>query len=194
MEPQTAFVGTDCGVELDTESTVDLNLALIVHPGNPELNETLRLHNAIDDAGFDQLRFLFHDGLEGFENFLDRLKTKLQVKGYVDIAQDAVDLRLIKDPHEIKMCRISGELVDLGVKLDLVQKSGSWFSMGETRIGQGRDAAKKYLEENPDIAADVEAQIRANFDKLMGNQSRIAAAKAAGKAVNVSADDFDDED
>ena len=53
---------------------------------------------------------------------------------------------------------------------------------------------KKYLEENPDIAADVEAQIRANFDKLMGNQSRIAAAKAAGKAVNVSADDFNDED
>ena len=40
----------------------------------------------------------------------------------------------------------------------------------------------------------LEAQIRANFDKLMGNQSRIAAAKAAGKAVNVSADDFDDED
>ena len=87
-----------------------------------------------------------------------------------------------------------GEMLDLGVKLDLVQKSGSWFSMGETRIGQGRDAAKKYLEENPDIAADVEAQIRANFDKLMGNQSRIAAAKAAGKAVNVSADDFNDED
>ena len=73
-------------------------------------------------------------------------------------------------------------------------KAGSWFSMGEVRIGQGRDAAKKYLEENPDIAADVEAQIRANFDKLMGNQSRIAAAKAAGKAVNVSADDFNDED
>ena len=73
MEPQTAFVGADCGVELDTESTVDLDLALIVHPGNPELNETLRLHNAVDDAGFDQLRFLFHDGLEGFENFLDRL-------------------------------------------------------------------------------------------------------------------------
>ena len=44
------------------------------------------------------------------------------------------------------------------------------------------------------IAADVGAQVRANFDKLMGNQSRIAAAKAAGKAVNVSADDFNDED
>jgi len=88
----------------------------------------------------------------------------------------------------------TGELIDLGVRLGIITKAGSWFSMGEVRIGQGRDAAKKYLEENPDIAADVEAQIRANFDKLMGNQSRIAAAKAAGKAVNVSADDFDDED
>ena len=88
----------------------------------------------------------------------------------------------------------TGELIDLGVRLGFITKAGSWFSMGEVRIGQGRDAAKKYLEENPDIAADVEAQIRANFDKLMGNQSRIAAAKAAGKAVNVSADDFNDED
>ena len=48
-------------------------------------------------------------------NFLTRLKSKLSVSSYVDIAQDAVDLRLIKDPHEIQMCRISGELVDLGV-------------------------------------------------------------------------------
>ncbi|MFR5823052.1 MAG: recombinase RecA [Dysosmobacter sp.] len=88
----------------------------------------------------------------------------------------------------------TGELIDLGVRLGIITKAGSWFSMGEVRIGQGRDAAKKYLEENPNIAADVESQIRANFDKLMGNQSRIAAAKAAGKAVNVSADDFNDED
>ncbi len=87
----------------------------------------------------------------------------------------------------------TGELVDLGVKLDLLQKAGSWFSMGEVRIGQGRDAAKKYLEENPDVAAKLEAGIRANFDKLMGNQSRIAA-RAAGRAVDVSADDFDDAD
>ena len=85
-----------------------------------------------------------------------------------------------------------GELVDLGVKLDLVQKSGSWFSMGEVRIGQGRDAAKKYLAENPEIAAQLEADIRKNFDKLMSNQARIAA-KAAGRAVDVSADDFNDE-
>ena len=85
-----------------------------------------------------------------------------------------------------------GELLDLGVKLDLVQKAGSWFSMGETRIGQGRDAAKRYLQENPEAAEKLEAEIRRNFDKLMSSQARIAA-KAAGRAVDVSADDFDDE-
>ena len=83
-----------------------------------------------------------------------------------------------------------GELIDLGVKLDLVQKSGSWYSMGETRIGQGRDSAKQYLRDNPEIAAKLEADIRRDFHKLMSNQSRIAA-KAAGRAVDVSADDFE---
>ena len=86
-----------------------------------------------------------------------------------------------------------GELLDLGVKLELVQKSGSWFSIGETRIGQGRDAAKRYLQENPETADKLEADIRRTFDKLMSNQSRIAA-KAAGRAVDVSADDFEDAD
>ena len=86
-----------------------------------------------------------------------------------------------------------GELIDLGVKLGLVQKSGSWYSMDETRIGQGRDAAKQYLKNNPEIAGNLEAEIRRNFDKLMTGQSRVAA-KAAGRAVDVSADDFKDED
>ena len=84
-----------------------------------------------------------------------------------------------------------GEMVDLAVKLDIIQKSGSWFSMGETRIGQGRDAAKQFLKENPEAAASVEEQVRANAFKLMSKQSQ-AAAKAAGRAVDVSADDFDD--
>ena len=83
-----------------------------------------------------------------------------------------------------------GELLDLGVKLDFVQKSGSWYAMGETRIGQGRDAAKQYLKDNPEIADKLEADIRANFDKLMTGQQRVAA-KAAGRAVDVSADDFE---
>ena len=86
-----------------------------------------------------------------------------------------------------------GELIDLGVKLGLVQKSGSWYSMGETRIGQGRDSAKQYLRDNPEIAAKLEADIRRDFHKLMSSQSKIAA-RAAGRAVDVSADDFDDAD
>ena len=85
-----------------------------------------------------------------------------------------------------------GELLDLGVKLDLVQKAGSWFSIGETRIGQGRDAAKQFLRDNPDLPTAGGA-IRRDFYKLMSNQSRIAAP-AAGRAVDISADDFDDED
>ena len=84
-----------------------------------------------------------------------------------------------------------GEMVDLAVKLDIIQKSGSWFSMGETRIGQGRDAAKQFLKDNPDVAAEVEEQVRSNSFKLMSKQSQ-TAAKAAGRAVDVSADDFDD--
>ena len=83
-----------------------------------------------------------------------------------------------------------GELVDLGVRLDIIQKSGSWFSMGETRLGQGKDSVKRYLQENPEVAEQIEAEIRANSFKLMSRQAQIAA-KAAGRAVDVSADDFE---
>ena len=87
-----------------------------------------------------------------------------------------------------------GEMVDLGQKLDLIQKSGSWFSMGETRLGQGRDAAKQYIADNPEVSAMLEAAIRDNADKLMNNPARAAAkAAAASKAVDVSAEDFEDE-
>jgi len=81
--------------------------------------------------------------------------------------------------------------VDLAVQLDIVQKSGSWFSMGDERIGQGKDSVKTYLQANPDIAEQVEAQVRANLGKLMGAESK--TAKAAERPVAVSADDFDDE-
>ena len=84
-----------------------------------------------------------------------------------------------------------GENLDLAVKLDLIQKSGSWFAMGEVRIGQGRDAAKQYLKDNPQVCEQVEADIRKNAYKLLSGQAK-AAAKAAGRAVDVSADDFED--
>jgi recombination protein RecA len=53
-------------------------------------------------------------------------------------------------------------LLDLGVKAGLVEKSGSWFSYKSERIGQGRENAKTFLKENPDMAADIEHQIRVN--------------------------------
>ena len=55
-----------------------------------------------------------------------------------------------------------GELLDLGVKAGVVEKSGSWFSCGDQRIGQGRENAKEFLMENPDIAEEIEAAVRAN--------------------------------
>ncbi|MFO1129444.1 MAG: recombinase RecA [Rhodospirillales bacterium] len=55
-----------------------------------------------------------------------------------------------------------GELLDLGIKAGIVEKSGSWFSFGSTRIGQGRENAKQYLRDHPDMAADIEAKIRQN--------------------------------
>ena len=52
-----------------------------------------------------------------------------------------------------------GEIVDLGVELGVIKKSGSWFSYGETRLGQGRDAVKKIIKDNPDLADELEQKI-----------------------------------
>lgn len=71
-----------------------------------------------------------------------------------------------------------GEILDLGVKLNIVQKSGAWFNYGDVRLGQGRDNAKNYLKENPQVMEEIEAQVRANADKLTAGKKG-AAAKAA---------------
>ncbi len=63
---------------------------------------------------------------------------------------------------------LTGELLDLGVEYRLVQKSGSWYSCGETRLGQGREAARAFLKENPEMAADLEVQIREQLGLLPG--------------------------
>ena len=85
------------------------------------------------------------------------------------------------------------ELIDLAVQMDIIQKSGSWFSMGDDRIGQGKDSVKTYLQERPELAEQVEAQVRENLWKISGGAPK-APARAADKAVAVSADDFNDED
>ncbi len=54
-----------------------------------------------------------------------------------------------------------GEIIDMGVELNILQKSGSWFSYGESKIGQGRDAVKAFLNDNPEVMEEVEGRIRA---------------------------------
>ena len=74
------------------------------------------------------------------------------------------------------------ELIDLGVKLGIVQKSGAWFNYGDIRLGQGRDNAKQFLRDNPELANDIEGQIRANADKLYATRRTAKAAAAAPDA------------
>lgn len=75
-----------------------------------------------------------------------------------------------------------GELVDLGVKLDIVNKSGAWFSYGETRLGQGRDNTKEYMRQNPEFANEIEQKIRANLNKLAEIRKSAAPKKEVAPA------------
>ena len=68
----------------------------------------------------------------------------------------------------------SGNILDVAVNLDLIEKSGSWFSYNGERIGQGRENVKKYLEDNPEVMQEVEEKIRENFseafEKSLGDE------------------------
>ena len=59
----------------------------------------------------------------------------------------------------------AGNILDMAVNMDIIEKSGSWFSYDGDRIGQGRDNVKKYLKDNPKILEEVEEKVRANFAK-----------------------------
>ena len=72
-----------------------------------------------------------------------------------------------------------GELIDLGVKAGIIEKSGAWISYGGTRIGQGRNNAKQYLRDNPQTAAAIEKSIRQNAGLIV---DRMLAAPEAGEA------------
>ena len=85
-----------------------------------------------------------------------------------------------------------GEIVDAAVKLDIIQKSGAWFSYGETRIGQGRDNVKLYLRENPEFAEDVARQVMERKDELLGmgkTPKKINKISKGPVNVQVEADD-----
>ncbi len=72
----------------------------------------------------------------------------------------------------------TGELLDLGVNAGVVEKSGAWFSYGDQRIGQGRENAKTFLKENPEIADAIEAKIRENAG-LVANAMEVDTAAGA---------------
>ena len=83
-----------------------------------------------------------------------------------------------------------GELLDMAVELELVTKSGSWFSIGDERIGQGRDNAKLYIQERPELTAELEAKVREHLAQVQNSRKRTTAP--AVKAVDISAEDFDE--
>ena len=59
-----------------------------------------------------------------------------------------------------------GEIIDLGVNYEIIKKSGSWFSYGDTKIGQGRDAVKNLLEDNPELMDELEQKIMDTLKKV----------------------------
>ncbi len=86
-----------------------------------------------------------------------------------------------------------GELIDLGVKGGIVEKSGSWFSFDSERIGQGRENAKLYLKEHPEMAARIELAIRQNAGLIAGQilEGGSAGADDEGASGDVPPDDED---
>ena len=82
----------------------------------------------------------------------------------------------------------TGNILDVGVKEEIVQKSGAWFSYGDIRLGQGRENSKVYLKDNPDVALEIENQIRSKY-----NLPLAVAAPADNDAKSEGAVDVADE-
>jgi len=83
-----------------------------------------------------------------------------------------------------------GEILDLAVVLDIINKSGAWFSYGDIRLGQGRDNVKQYMKDNPDFAEEIARQVIANKDNLnlsRGKKGITAKAPAVAAAAPASA-------
>jgi recombination protein RecA len=76
----------------------------------------------------------------------------------------------------------TGEILDLAVKLDIVNKSGSWFSYGDTRLGQGRDNVKEYIGQNPDLLKELSEKVKDNMDKL-AQAGKVAASSKKGSSA-----------
>ena len=118
------------------------------------------------------------------EHSARELKRKLTARGVGNETKVKVVKNKLAPPFKIVHFEImygegisrEGELIDLGVDHGLVEKSGAWFAYDKERIGQGKDAAKQYLKDNPKVATKIEKDLRA---KLM--PAKPAPAKAANE-------------
>lgn len=88
----------------------------------------------------------------------------------------------------------SGDILDLGVALSIVQKSGAWFAYNDAKIGQGRENAKVYLEQHPDIMNEIENKVRAHYGLAADEDGTVPAVSAAAVQEQTEEEpDFDDE-
>ena len=86
-----------------------------------------------------------------------------------------------------------GEILDLAVRLDIVQKGGSWFSYGETRLGQGRENVVNILKNDQKMSDEIEKKVRDNADKLLPTAKKSKWSKNSSSTADDKADDKDDE-
>ncbi|MNL25916.1 recombinase A [compost metagenome] len=96
-----------------------------------------------------------------------------QIKDSDEVSGNRVKVKIVKNkvapPFRIAEFDImfgegiskTGEIIDLGVDFNIIKKAGSWFSYGDTKLGQGRDAVKQLLLDNPELSEEIEAKIRA---------------------------------
>ena len=81
----------------------------------------------------------------------------------------------------------TGEIVDLGVDNNIIEKSGAWYSYGSAKIAQGREAAKQFFADNPEVALEVEARIKAAVNGDLEEGAEAVAAESNGKATKAKA-------
>ena len=80
-----------------------------------------------------------------------------------------------------------GEIIELGIKLDIVKRSGAWISYNDEKIAQGRDNAKMYLAEHPELAAEIEEKIRVALAEQAQTVGKSAKEAAEAKAAELDA-------
>lgn len=106
------------------------------------------------------------------------IRRSAQIKNGEDIIGNRTKVKIVKNKVAPPFRKVefdimygkgiskSGEIIDMGVELNVIKKSGSWFSYGETKLGQGRDAVKQLVEDNPDLMDELEVKIKEAMNEV----------------------------